>query len=351
LHALAITTGVEKFGGPAVIQASVPGHGAGSSNGQVSFNPRRDNPRAALLLTNGSVYLTFASFCDVGPYHGWVMAYDSATLKQRGVFNVSPDAAEGGIWLGDTGPAADEQGNVYVPTGNGKFDGPTGRDYGDSVLKLTLDGGNLVLSDFFTPFNQQELNAEDNDIGSGGPVLLPSHLLVVAGKGGTIYVLDRDHMGKFHTGDDTHAVQTLRFRGEGYFGAPAYWNGHVFSLSSNDWPRDLLLDHGRLVPHGMASGPRYIDPGATPTVSANGPKDSVLWILASKGWRSPDQPAVLHAYDASNIAKHLYSSDENRARDQAGLCLRFAIPTVVNGRVYVGAKREVDVYGLLRAAR
>jgi len=348
LHALAITTGVEKFGGPVEIQASVPGRGAGSSNGQVKFNALRDNPRAALLLTHGGVYLSFASFCDVAPYHGWVMAYDAGTLKQRGVFNVSPDAEEGGIWLGDTGPAADEQGNIYVPTGNGKFDAPAGRDYGDSVLKLRLGPSSLDLADFFTPFNQRELNAEDNDIGSGGPVLLPDHLLVVAGKGGTIYLLDRDHLGKFNIGDDRHAVQTIRFRGEYYFGAPAYWNGHVFSLSSNDWPRDLLLDHRRLTLRAMAGGPRYIDPGATPTVSANGVKDGVLWILASKGWRSPDQPAVLHAYDASDITKQLYTSDENRARDQAGRCLRFAIPTVVNGRVYVGAKREVDVYGLLK---
>lgn len=357
LHALAITTGVEKFGGPVAIQASVPGHGAGSSNGQVKFNPLRDNPRAALLLSQGSVYLTFASFCDVGPYHGWVMAYNAGTLKQQGVFNVSPDAAEGGIWLGDTGPAADEQGNVYVPTGNGKFDVPAGRDYGDSVLNLRLGSSGLSLVDFFTPFNQRELNAEDNDIGSGGPVLLPDqpgphpHVLVVAGKGGTIYVIDRDHMGKFHVGDDSHAVQTVRFRGEAYFGAPAYWNGHVYSLSSDDWPRDLLLDGGRLALKlkAIAAGPRYIDPGATPTVSANGARDGVLWILASKGWRSPDRPAVLHAYDASDIKRHLYSSEENPSRDRAGMCLRFAIPTVANGRVYVGAKREVDVYGLLNA--
>ena len=208
------------------------------------------------------MYLTFASFCDVAPYHGWVMAYDAATLKQRGVFNVSPDAAEGGIWLGDTGPAADQAGNIYVPTGNGKFDAPAGRDYGDSVLKLNLSGSKLVLADFFTPFNQRELNAEDNDIGSGGPILLPDqpgphpHLLVVAGKGGTLYLIDRDRMGRFNTGDDSHAVQTLRFRGESYFGAPAYWNGHVFSLGSNDWPRDLVLQRGQLVLHTMAGGPR-----------------------------------------------------------------------------------------------
>ena len=170
LHALAVTTGAEKFGGPVEIKASVKGSGAGSSNGQIVFEPLRENPRAALLLANEKVYLTWASSCDVGPYHGWVMAYDAHTLAQVAAFNASPDADDSGIWAGDTGPAADPAGNIFVATGNGRFDAVSGgRDYGDSLLKLGLAGPQLLVRDYFTPFNQQELDAEDKDLGSGGP--------------------------------------------------------------------------------------------------------------------------------------------------------------------------------------
>src|SRR5271168_4089880 len=155
LHALAVTTGVEKFGGPVEIGATTDGRGQGSSGGKLVFNPLRDNPRAALLLNNGVVYLTWASSCDVGPYHGWVMAYDAHSLKQKAVFNASPDGDDSGIWGGDTGPAADNAGNIFLATGNGRFDAARGgRDYGDSLLKL--NGENLLLSDYFAPYNVAE---------------------------------------------------------------------------------------------------------------------------------------------------------------------------------------------------
>ena len=353
LHALAITTGVEKFGGPVEIKASVKGRGAGGSNGQIDFDPLRELPRAALLLTNGQVYLTWASSCDVAPYHGWVMAYDAHTLAQTAVFNTSPDAEESGIWQGDTGPAADNNGNVFVITGNGKFDADTGgRDYGDSVLKFALDKGGLQLRDYFTPYNQKALNADDADLGAGGPILLPDqpgphpHLLVLGGKGGGIYVIDRDHMGKYQPGSDSHAVQMLPFS-RGVYSAPAYWNHHLFLFAANDVLKDFAIANGQLSRVPVAQGPtKFIDPGATPTISANGARNGIVWVIRSKGWRSPDTPAVLYAYDAANVATELYNS-EQRQRDRAGLCLRFNIPTVANGRVYVGAKGEIDVYGLL----
>lgn len=179
-------------------------------NGQIDFDPLRELPRAGLLLVKGNVYLTWASSCDVAPYHGWIIAYDAHTLSQTAVFNTSPDAEESGIWQSDTAPAADADGNVFVATGNGKFDvvPAGGRDYGDSVLKLAFGGGKLELRDFFTPYNQQELNAQDADLGSGGPVLLPDqpgphpHLLVVGGKAGALYVIDRDRMGKWQAGNE-----------------------------------------------------------------------------------------------------------------------------------------------------
>jgi len=357
LHALAITTGAEKFGGPVEIKASVKGRGAGGSNGQIEFDPLRELPRAGLLLSKGNVYLTWGSSCDVAPYHGWVIAYDAHTLSQTAVFNTSPDAEESGIWQSDTAPAADADGNVFVVTGNGKFDGAAagGRDYGDTVLKLALNGGNLGLRDFFTPFNQQELNAKDADLGSGGPVLLPDqpgphpHLLIVGGKAGELYVIDRDHMGKWQPGSDSNAVQVLPIA-DGIYSAPAYWNGHVYIFAARSVLKDYALERGQLSTQPVARGTtQFIDPGATPTISANGSRNGIVWVLRSKGWRSPDTPAVLYAYDAANVAHELYNSEQNLTRDRAGFCLRFNIPTVVNGKVYAGAKNQVDVYGLLPA--
>ena len=237
LHALAITTGAEKFGGPVEIRASVKGRGAGASGGEVAFNPLRELPRAALLLVKKQVYLTWGSSCDVGPYHGWVMTYDARTLKQSAMFNTSPDAEEGGIWQSDNGPAADEEGNVYVATGNGRFTAPPGgRDYGDSLLKLGMANGGLTVLDYFTPFNEKVLNNEDADLGSGGPTLVPRQagddrsLVLVGGKDGGLYVMDRQRMGKYQA-DSNNAVQVIHFRG-GVYAAPAYWNGHIYFLAA-----------------------------------------------------------------------------------------------------------------------
>jgi hypothetical protein len=347
LHALAITTGAEKLGGPVEIKASIP-HGSG----KIDFDPIRENPRAALLLANGSVYLTWASSCDEGPYYGWVMSYDAETLQQKGVFNTAPDKQFSGIWQGDAGPAADKDGNVFVVTGNGEFDGTTiGRNFGDTVLKLG-PGQPLALQDYFTPSNQQALNARDNDLGSSGPVLLPDqpgghpHVLVTAGKEGKIYVIDRDHMGKFQPQDDAHAVQTLSVS-RGAFGAMAYWNQNIFFIGSEAPLQDYSVDHSLL--KLKAAGPnRFLDSGATPAVSANGTKDAIVWAASSKDWNEgAGRPAVLHAYDASDVRRELYNTDQNAGRDRAGVALRFAIPSIVNGKVYLGAKGEVDVYGLL----
>jgi outer membrane protein assembly factor BamB len=355
LHALAITTGAEKFGGPVEIKASAKGRGAGASNGQVDFDPLRELPRAGLVLTKGNVFLTWASSCDVAPYHGWIIAYDAHTLNQTAVFNTSPDAEESGIWQSDTAPAADADGNIFVATGNGKFDvlPAGGRDYGDSVLKLALSAGKLELRDFFTPFNQQELNGRDADLGSGGPVLLPDqpgphpHLLIVGGKAGALYVLDRDRLGKWQVGSDSNAVQVLPIA-QGIYSAPAYWNKHLFIFGAHSVLKVFALEQGKLSAQPVARGTtQFIDPGATPTISANGSRNGIVWVLRSKGWRSPDTPAILYAFDAANVARELYNSEQNGARDRAGLCLRFNIPTVVNGKVYVGAKGEVDVFGLL----
>jgi len=356
LHALAITTGAEKFGGPVEIKVRVAGHGQGSAAGKLDFDPLHELPRASLLLSSGKVYLSWASSCDVAPYHGWIMAYDPHTLAQTGVFNTSPDAGQSGIWAGDAGIAADDQGNVFVATGNGKFDAASGgRDYGDSVLKLASGDHGLDLRDYFTPYNQRALDEDDNDLGSGGPVLIPDqsgphpHLLAVAGKGADIYLLDRDHLGHFEpTEDDRRAVQTIPAAlAGGAFGAPAYWNHHLYFIGNDDVVKDFVIEGGVLKSAGRGTV-RIMDPGATPTISANGTRNAIAWALSSKHWNEPDgPPEVLRAFDASDVSRQLYSSEQIPARDRGGVGLRFNIPLVVNGRVYVGAKGELEVYGLL----
>ena len=178
------------------------------------------------------------------------------------------------------------------------------------------------------------------------------HLLVVAGKGGIIYVIDRDHMGKYQAGADRHAVQALLSGGTGAFGAPAYWNRHVYFVCSNDVLKDFAVQGGFLSRTPVARGTEgFVDRGAIPAVSSNGTAAGIVWLLSSKGRRSSDQSAVLHAYDATNVAHELYNSRHNRPRDEAGRALRFAAAMIVNGRVYVGAKSELDVYGLLPPAK
>jgi hypothetical protein len=351
LHALAITTGVEKFGGPKLITASVPGRGAGRSDRQVAFDPLHENPRAALTLANSAVYLTWASSCDVDPYHGWVMAYDPQTLAQKAVLNVNPDGSEGGIWLSDTGPAVDSEGNLYVPTGNGTFDATSGgRDYGDSVLKL--DGSSLAVRDYFTPFDQADILAGDSDVGSSGPTLLPDqpgphrHLLLQPTKHSVLYVIDRDQMGKFHAKNDA-IPQRIRMAGEG-FGAIAYWNGHAYLAASDDVLRDYAIKNGQLTLNA-SSAMKFANPVATPTVSSDGNRNAIVWAIATKIWNGPDTtPAVLYAFDATNLSQPIYTSEQNSQHDRAAFATRFVIPVVVNGRVYFGTRSQVEVYGLLK---
>jgi hypothetical protein len=356
LHAVDISNGKERPGSPVVIAAAVPGTGTGATGGMVRFDPLRENPRAALVLVGGVVYLTWASSCDVGPYHGWVMAYDARTLQQRAVLNTSPDGDDAGIWQSDAGAAADDEGNVYVVTGNGDFNGAKagGRDFGDTVLKLHLTGRSLTIRDFFTPFNQKILDEKDWDLGSQGPVLLPAqpapprHLLVVAGKEGKLYLLDRDKLGKFREGADSQILQSIKVKDA--YGAAAYWNGQVFFTDRTCTTRDFAVEAGRLVLKGTTA--RMPSPGATPIVSADGTRDAILWVVSTKEWNEShmDRPAVLYAYDATDITHELYNSEQRSERDRAAMTVRFAIPTIADGHVFVGARRQLDVYGLLNSS-
>ncbi len=352
LHALDVRTGKDRRA-PARIAASVAGTGAGSEAGRVAFDPLRENPRAALLLVGGTVYASWASSCDVGPYHGWIMAYDAATLARRAVFNTSPDGGEAGVWQADAGLAADAEGRVYAVTGNGTFDTSSSRrNFGNTVLQLALENSTLAVRDFFTPSNQAALTAEDADLGSSGPVLLPDqpgahpHLLVVTGKDGVTRLLDRNAMGGYGVSDSARALQSTK-TSMGGFGAAAYWNGTVYLWGSFDVLKAFAVRGGRLMLRGAAAT-QVTDPGATPVVSSNGARDGVLWAVETRPWRGADRVAILHAYDASDVRHELFNSAMNPARDQAGLATRFAIPTVAAGFVYLGAKGQVDVFGLIR---
>jgi hypothetical protein len=272
------------------------------------------------------------------------MAYDAETLAQKAALNVTPDGIQGGTWASDTGLGADASGNVDVATGNGTFDAASGgRDYGDSLLKLGLEGSSLMVRDYFTPFNQAQLNDTDADLGSSGPTLLPvqpgahRHLLLQPTKGGMIYVIDRDQMGQFHDQGDA-IVQRIRMSGSG-MGAMAYWNGHAYFACSDDRLRDYALENGQLKLRSSSST-KFDDPGATPSVSADGSKNGIVWAIATETWNGPGRTAVLYAFDANNIEQVLYTSEQNSKRDRAAMATRFVIALVVNGRGYFSARTK-----------
>ena len=352
LHALDITTGAEALGGPVDIDASVPGTGDGSDGANISFEPLRQNQRPALLLTQGVVYIAFASHGDYGPYHGWLLGYDAATLQQVAVFNATPNGGAGGIWQSGGGPSADTSGNIYVITGNGTFDADVGgMDFGDSFLKLSTQAGGLTVADFFTPFNQASLEANDLDLGSTDALLLPDqtdtdhpHLVLGAGKDGNAYLVDRDQMGQFTSSDTSQIVQTITISPDGVFCAPAVWENNVYFAASGDVLKAFQLSGGLLSTTPTSQGNTVLSyPGATPVISADGSTNGIVWVLDS----NDDGSAVLRAYDATDVSSELYNSTEAGDRDQAGPAVKFAVPTVANGKVYVGGQYQLTVFGLL----
>jgi hypothetical protein len=221
---------------------------------------------------------------------------------------------------------------------------------------VALANGQIVVRDYFTPANQKLLDAKDLDLGSGGPVLLPdqpgehAHLLLAGGKDGSLFLLDRDRLGKHAPQGAGHPVQVLKMTG-GIYAPAAYWNGHVYILAANDYLSDFALNAGKLSERPVArSGQKFANPGAPLAISADGARNGIVWAIETKVWNAWDteKPAALHAFDATNVAHELYTSERNAARDRAGPAVRFTIPTIAGGRVYVPARREVDVYGLLK---
>jgi hypothetical protein len=375
LHAIDITTGAEKFGGPIMLSGSVTGNGSGSSGGTLNWDPKWENNRPGLLLLNGIVYLGFGSHGDNGPWHGWILAYNASNLHQTSVWCASPNGSADGIWMSGSGLAADVPdpaghpfGRMFTSTGNGSHSAPVNTtvpliydntmNYGDSIIKLdlangvpTMNSGGTVVGDDFTPHDQANLNNGDTDQASGGVLLLPDavgggkHLLTQVGKTGRVYLLNRESLGGYNPNNTKDPGEAAGVAG--MWSMPAYWNGNLYYWGSGDALRAFSISNGVLSSSPISSSAEsYGFPGATPTVSANGTTNGIVWSIKSDAYSSQG-PEVLFAHDATNVSKTLYSSSNNATRDNPGNAVKFTVPTVINGKVYVGAEFQVSVFGLL----
>lgn len=390
LHALSASDGSEMLGGPVTIQGSVAGTGDGAVNGVVTFDPLIQHCRAALLLVSkpsyiqaslnaapisaapisapnvpgrvltyrNYLYVTYASHGDNGPYHGWVFVYDAEQMKLLKILNTTPNAktaisgyplAAGGIWQGGGGPASDGN-NVYFATGNGVFD-PGTQAYGDAIVRL--DGNSFTVGDYFAPSNQGILNDYDADLGSGEAMLLPSsasgssgkNLLVQSGKEGTIYLLDTANLG--HNGGTDNIVQELPYAMGGIWGSPAYFNNSVYFGPQYSGIVSFPIRNGQFTSTYPVSNTQtyYQYPGPTPSISANGTRNGIVWAVQADGYYT-GLPAILHAYLATDLSVELYNSASTNGRDSLNGAIKFTTPTIANGKVYVGSDGAIGVFGL-----
>lgn len=334
LHALDLSSGRDKAGSPTEIRVSASG-----------FNGQTERQRAALLLSQGHLSIAFASFCDRAPYHGWLLSYtyNGQVFRQRAALNVTPTGKDGGIW-GGAGPlATDERGYIYTATGNGTFDlDRGGHNAGDSYLKLSQS---LKIIDYFTPFNQQCLNAADGDLGSGGPLILPGGRMVGGTKGGKIFVVDTDHMGHYHSvenpcqrGKVTNLDNIIQEHppataGRGVYTVPTYWNGYVYFSGVKDSTKAFRFEQGRLS-DPVSSTPEKIGfAGGNAVVSSDGMREGtgILWLI--------DKPGTLLAYDATDLNKKLFAGT-------LGSFIKFSVPVVSNGKVFVPTANSLQIFGL-----
>jgi hypothetical protein len=370
LHAIDLATGGEKFGKPAVIGSSITYPGIGDGGTVVTFNPQMQNQRPGLALVNGVVYVAWSSHEDTSPYYGWLVGFDASDLKVASVLNVSPNVQYGGIWMGGGAPSADSDNNLYLITGNAVFDANSAvapnNDYGDSFLQIKAGA---TISSYFTPSDEVSDNLNDNDFGSGGSAVVLNvssgtlkHLVIGGGKDAGLYLLDGDHMGGM---GDAHARQTFEVGG-GIFSTGTFWNNSLYiapvgsQLAAYKYNATTnLFDPGAT----SSSTSVFGFPGATPSVSATGTANGIVWALDNTLYCTPQSPGcgptVLHAYSAASLSTDLWNSAMVSA-DSAGNAVKFTVPTVANGRVYVGTRGnnaggaeasttipgELDVYGL-----
>lgn len=357
LHALDLSTGQELLNGPITIRATYPGTGDNSTAGTVVFDAKQYKDRAGLLQIGGTIYTMWSSHCDIRPYTSWVMAFDAGSLAQSAVLNLVPNGSEGGIWMSDTAAAADASGNIFFLVGNGDFGTslngqgfPANGNCGNCFVKLSTSGG-LTLSDYFTPHNTVAESAADTDFGSGGALLLPDlkdsggntkHLAIGAGKDAIIYVADRDNMGKFNPNADQIYQEVQGQLAGGVFAMPAFFNGTVYFGAVGDTLKAFGMANARLAgTPSSQSAAHYAYPGATPAVSANGTSNAIVWAVEN------GSTGVLHAYDASDLTKELYNSNQAAGGRDHFSDNKFITPVIINGRVYVGTTNSVAVFGLL----
>jgi hypothetical protein len=356
VHALDLTTGAELFGGPVLVQATYPGTGDNSLGGNVVFDAKQYKERPGLLQIGGTIYTTWSSHCDAGPYTSWVMSYDANTLAQTSVLNLVPNGSEGGIWMAGTAPAADASGNIYFMVGNGDFDTtlnasgfPANANCGQCYVRLSSTAP-MKLLDYFTPSNTVSESNSDTDFGSGGPLLLPDlvdgngttrRLAVGSGKDAIIYVVDRDNMGKFNSTAD-NIYQQINGQIGGVWSKPSYFNNTVYYGAVGDHLKSFPIANAKLA--GMPatqSATSFAYPGTTPSISANGTSNAIVWAVEN------GSTGVLHAYNATNLTSELYNSNQAANNRDQFSDNKYVTPVVANGKVYVGTPNSVVVFGLL----
>jgi hypothetical protein len=357
LHALDAATGAELLSGPVEIAATFT-----AKNGSVStFEPKYYEERAALTLSNGVIYTTWTSHCDAPPYSGWIIAYSQNTLARMASLNIGANSAQGpAIWMAGGGPAVDAAGDIYLLSANGAFETtldakgfPSNQDFGNSFLKISAAGSGLSVLDYFAMSNEAAESKADEDLGSGGEMLLPDltdatnavrHLVVGAGKDSNIYVVDRDSMGKFSAASNSNYQTLTNALPGGIWSTPAYFKGAVYYGDVSGTLKAFRLSNGKLVSTPQSqSATQFVYPGTAPSVSANGSANGIVWAHENSN------PAVLHAYDAANLAHELYNSNQApSARDQFGGGNKFITPMIADGKVFVGTSGSVAVFGLLR---
>jgi Immunoglobulin domain/PQQ-like domain len=355
LHALDVTTGAELLNGPVEIAATFPASGGGMS----TFQAVDYEERAALLLSNGTIYTSWTSHCDFAPYAGWIIAYAESNLTQSAVLNVAANSSHGpAIWMAGGGPSVDSAGNIYLLTANGAFETtmdangfPNKQDFGNSFLKISSAGAGLAVLDYFTMFNEVSESTADQDLGSGGGMLLPDmtdsanttrHLMVGAGKDSNIYVVDRDSMGKFNANSNNNYQTLSNALPGGIWSTPAYFNGTVYYGDVSGNLKAFNITSAKLVATPTSqTATQFAFPGTAPSVSASGSTNAIVWAHENAN------TAVLHAYDATNLAHELYNSNQMANRDHFGAGNKFITPTVADGKVFVGTTNSVGVFGLL----
>ncbi len=382
LRSVDVRTGQDYGAGGVQIQASVPGDGKGSVNGEIAFDPSVQNQRSGLIEVNGEIVVAWASFSDWGVYHGWLMAFDPSTLALKAVFNPTTqaqavDAADGpadhggggAFWQGGAAPAVDANGDIYIDSADGSFNADQGgNNYGDTMLKLQLNGSTFQIADWFTPWDANCIDLDDLELGSSGVALLPTdftngaNLALTTSKEGRLFLVSADSMGHFNSAGDTQIPQefavgqytcsssTTGAAADGpswnrLYGTASYFNGNVYAGASNQPLKQYQFQNGLLNPTPLAQSPSaFGERGGNTVISANGTQNGIVWAYE----KTDSGQGILHAYDATSISTEFWNSMMNSGRDALGEGIGFSTPVVASGKVIVTYDTRIGIFGLLQ---